>query len=196
MGKVRRPLFVIFPGFMGLVSDFDFLPRNVEGEVLFGYSLGGRMALDLLQRRRFNKAIIVSAGLNAPDPARRARDEEWARRFETEEWSSLMRAWNAQEVFGGHVLERREEDYERDELAFELRALSPAVLEPPKLELIETPILWVAGERDRKYVEIGRQAVKRLPNAELWICPDAGHRVPWEQPERLVERLRTFLDLQ
>lgn len=180
---------------MGLISDFDFLPRNVAGEVLFGYSMGGRMALNLLQRHRFDKAIIVSAGLNAPDPRRRKRDEEWARRFETEEWSSLMRAWNAQEVFGGHVLERREEDYERDELAFELRNLSPAVMDPPKLESIETPILWIAGKRDRKYVKIGREAVKRLPNAELWICPDAGHRVPWEQPELLVERLRTFLDL-
>ncbi|HUR79396.1 MAG TPA: alpha/beta fold hydrolase [Thermoanaerobaculia bacterium] len=189
-------MLVILPGFLGLVSDFDFLPRNVEGEVLFGYSMGGRMALDLLQRRRYDKAVIVSAGLNAPDPARRARDEEWARRFETEEWSSLMRAWTAQDVFSGHVLERREEDYERDELALELRNLSPAVLAPPRLELIETPVLWIAGERDRKYVEIGRQAVARLPHAELWICPDAGHRVPWEQPRLLVERLRSFLELQ
>jgi 2-succinyl-6-hydroxy-2,4-cyclohexadiene-1-carboxylate synthase len=186
---------MILPGFMGLTSDFDFLPRDVEGDAVFGYSMGGRLALDLLQRRRFDKAIIVSAGLNAPDPARRARDEEWARRFESEEWSSLMRAWNAQEVFGGHVVERREQDFDRAELARQLRESSPAALPPPKLESIETPILWVAGERDRKYVEIGREAVQRLPHAELWICPGAGHRVPWEQPERLAERLRTFLEL-
>ena len=139
--------------------------------------------------------MIISAGLNAPDEARRARDEAWARRFESEEWSVLMRDWNAQEVFGGHVVERREEDFGRSELARQLRELSPAVLPPPRLESIGTPVLWIAGELDPKYAEIARQAVTRLPHGELWICPDAGHRVPCEQPEALVARLRVFLDL-
>lgn len=185
----------MIPGFLGFPSDFDFLP-DVPGRVLLGYSMGGRLALDRLQRERYDKAVIISAGLNAPDPARRQRDEEWARRFESEEWSSLMKAWNAQEVFGGHLVERREEDFDRAELARQLREYSPAVLPPPDLESIDTPILWVAGERDAKYVEIAKAAVRRLPHAELWICPDAGHRVPWEQPEALVARLRTFLELQ
>ena len=182
----------ILPGFNGLASDFDFLPRAAS-DVLLGYSMGGRLALDLLQRRRFDKAIIISAGLNAPDPARRARDEEWARRFESEEWPSLMRAWNAQEVFGGHVVARREEDFDRAELARQLREYSPAVLPPPQLEQIVTPILWIAGERDAKYVEIAQRAVARLPHAELWICPKAGHRVPWEQPDALGARVRDFI---
>lgn len=187
------------PGFLGLQSDWDFLPwphAADRGDVLLGYSMGGRRALQLLESQRFAKAIIVSAGLNAPDAARVARDEEWARRFEVEEWSSLMRDWNAQPVFGGHVLGRREEDYDRAELARQLREYSPAVLPPPRLESIETPVLWIAGERDLKYVEIAQRAVARLPHAELWICPNAGHRVPWEQPEAFIIRLRRFLELQ
>ena len=184
----------VLPGFLGLPSDFDFLP-DVHGRVLLGYSMGGRLALERLQHERFDKAVIISAGLNAPDEERRARDEEWARRFESEEWSSLVRAWNAQPVFGGHAVARREEDFDRAELARQLREYSPAVLPPPRLESIATPVLWVAGERDAKYVEIARRAVARLPNAELWICPGAGHRVPWEQPDALVARLRLFLDL-
>src|SRR5687767_12406297 len=183
-------------GFLGTPSDWDFLPwphSPHTGDILLGYSMGGRLALQLLERERFRCAIIVSAGLNAPDEKRRARDEEWARRFESEEWSSLMRAWNAQEVFGGHVVERREEDFDRAELAWELRELSPAVLPPPRLESIETPVLWIAGECDSKYVEIAKRAVARLPHAELWICPNAGHRVPWEQPDALVARMRDFI---
>lgn len=185
------------PGFLGLQSDWDFLPwphGATEGEVLMGYSMGGRLALQLLERGAadVSSAVIISAGLNAPDEARRQRDEEWARRFESEEWTSLMRAWNAQPVFAGHVVERREEDFDRHELARQLREYSPAVLPPPKLESIETPVLWIAGERDAKYVEIAKTAVARLPHAELWICPDAGHRVPWEQPAALVERLRAW----
>ena len=186
----------VLPGFLGLPSDFDFLPRTEE-EVLLGYSMGGRLALRLLERSGadFAAAVIISAGLNTPDQARKRRDEEWARRFESEEWSSLMRAWNAQDVFGGHVVDRREEDFDRAELARQLREYSPAVLAPPRLESIGTRVLWVAGERDARYAGIAKGAVERLPNAELWICPGAGHRVPWEQPQALVERLRTFLHL-
>jgi 2-succinyl-6-hydroxy-2,4-cyclohexadiene-1-carboxylate synthase len=185
----------VIPGFLGLPSDFDFLPE-VSGKVLLGYSMGGRLALDRLERERYDKAIIISAGLNAPDPARRTRDEEWARRFERDDWRTLMRDWNAQPVFGGHVVARREEDYDRRELARQLREWSPAVLPPPRLEEIATSILWIAGERDAKYVDVARRAVERLPHAELWVCPDAGHRVPWEQPQRFIERLRLFLDMQ
>jgi 2-succinyl-6-hydroxy-2,4-cyclohexadiene-1-carboxylate synthase len=192
-------------GFLGLDYDWDFLPwphepystadrRPPTADCLIGYSMGGRLALQILERERFAKAVIISAGLNAPDQARRARDEEWARRFESEEWSSLMRAWSAQDVFGGHVVERREEDVDRRELARQLREHSPAVLPPPRLEAIETPLLWIAGERDAKYIGIAKTAVARLPNAVLWICPDAGHRVPWEQPELLVARLRELID--
>lgn len=185
-------------GFLGLPSDWDFLPwphSAAEGDILLGYSMGGRLALQLLESQRFRCAVIVSAGLNAPDDDRRRRDEEWARRFKSDDWSSLMRDWNAQPVFGGHALDRREEDYDRVELARQLREWSPAVLPPPRLESIETPLLWIAGERDAKYVDVAKRAVARLPNAELWICLDAGHRVPWEQPELFVSRLRAFLDL-
>ncbi len=186
------------PGFLGLPGDWDFLPWEHsadQGELLLGYSMGGRLALRLLEHERFRKAAIISAGINAHDPRRRARDEEWARRFESEAWSSLMRSWNAQEVFGGHDALRREQDFDRVELARQLREQSPAVLPPPNLETIETPILWIAGERDTRYAGIARRAVARLPHAELWICPDAGHRVPWEQPDALVARLRLFFDL-
>jgi len=192
-------------GFLGLESDWDFLRRAgfqpawragrpPSSDILLGYSMGGRLALRMLEEQSMQKAIIVSAGLNAPDEERRKRDEEWARRFESEEWSSLMRAWNAQPVFGSHVLERREEDYDRAELARQLREYSPAVLPPPELERIDTPVLWIAGERDAKYVEVAKRAVARLPHAEMWICPDAGHRVPWEQPEAFVARLRAFIE--
>jgi 2-succinyl-6-hydroxy-2,4-cyclohexadiene-1-carboxylate synthase len=187
-------------GFLGLASDWEFLPwphapfDGSSDDVLIGYSMGGRLAL--AEAHRFQKVVIISAGLNTPAEDRRRRDEEWARRFESEDWSSLMAAWNAQPVFGGHSVERREADYDRAELARQLREQSPAVLPAPDLESIATRILWVAGELDEKYVAIGRHAVTRLPHAELWICPRAGHRVPWEQPAALVSRLRTFLELQ
>lgn len=207
-------------GFLGRGADWDFLrdagfdvraPSLFSGDslddvqpsaddVLLGYSMGGRLALQLLRERPAAKAIIVSAGLNIDDEqqraARRLADEAWAQRFESEEWPSLMHDWNAQPLFGGHEVPRLESAFDRRALAVALRLWSPAALEPlaPHLRDIDTPILWIAGARDAKYVAEGRRAVEFLPRAELWICPDAAHRVPWEQPEQFIQRVREFLD--
>jgi 2-succinyl-6-hydroxy-2,4-cyclohexadiene-1-carboxylate synthase len=189
----------IFNGFLGLDRDWDFLGNlETEARVLLGYSMGGRLALQaLLGGAAFDRAVIVSAGLNLETgrEERRARDEEWARRFESDPWEDVMRDWNAQPVFGGHAMRREERDYDRAELARQLRGNSPGVLPPlaARLSEIAIPVLWIAGQRDAAYVEIARRAVALLPNAELWICPDAGHRVPWEQPRAFAARLRQFV---
>jgi 2-succinyl-6-hydroxy-2,4-cyclohexadiene-1-carboxylate synthase len=189
----------IFSGFLGLDRDWDFL-RDVETSerVLLGYSMGGRLALQaLLESHAYDRAVIVSAGLNLEEGRddRRARDEAWARRFESDPWDEVMRDWNAQPVFGGHVVDRFDRDYDRHELARQLRESSPGVLPPlaPRLHEIAIPILWIAGELDAAYLEVGRRAVSLLPDAELWICPVAGHRVPWEQPRAFADRLRDFV---
>lgn len=189
----------IFNGFLGVDRDWDFL-RDVETNerVLLGYSMGGRLALQaLLEDNKYDRAVIVSAGLNLEEgrDERRARDEAWARRFESDPWDEVMRDWNAQPVFGGHVVDRFERDYDRHELARQLRESSPGVLPPlaPRLHEIAIPILWIAGELDRGYVEVGRRAASLLPDAELWICPGAGHRVPWEQPRAFRDRVREFV---
>jgi len=201
-------------GFLGRGADWDFLRdagfdirapslfagdsidavRPEAGDVLLGYSMGARLALHLMQTHRVAKAVLISAGIASPEPGRQELDETWARRFESEPWESVVEAWNAQAVFGGrkNPLTRNESDYDRKTLAAALREWSPAVMHM-NLRDITIPTLWVAGEHDSKYREAATRASQRLPNAELWICPDAGHRVPWEQPARFIDRLREFV---
>src|SRR5689334_16922373 len=78
---LRRALGVItfLSGFLGVDRDWDFV-RDVETpeRVLVGYSMGGRLALQaLIEGAAFDRAVIVSAGLNLDEEreARRARDE-------------------------------------------------------------------------------------------------------------------------
>jgi 2-succinyl-6-hydroxy-2,4-cyclohexadiene-1-carboxylate synthase len=199
-------------GFLGLPSDWDFLvdagfdvraadlrhiPR--EGDTLLGYSLGGRLALHaLLGGARYRNAVIISAGLGVDDPKRIEQDEHWADRFEHSEWYALMRDWNAQPIFGGHAMPRHEADFNRQELARQLREWSPAVLPmlAPRLHEIAIPVLWIAGGRDAKYVAEGRKAIELLPRGALWIAEGAAHRVPWEQPEIFAAQLRDFVQMQ
>jgi 2-succinyl-6-hydroxy-2,4-cyclohexadiene-1-carboxylate synthase len=201
-------------GFLGRGPDWDFLRdagfdvkapslfsgdaldavRPEETDTLIGYSMGARLVLQLMQKYRVSKAVLVSAGLTFHEPGRRELDETWAKRFESEAWASVIDAWNAQSVFGGRAnpLARNESDFDRSRLAAALRDWSPAALHS-SVAHIAVPTLWIAGEDDRKYVDAATRAVEKLASAELWICPGAAHRVPWEQPQAFIERLRRFL---
>jgi 2-succinyl-6-hydroxy-2,4-cyclohexadiene-1-carboxylate synthase len=196
VGEVRRTVVLTcLHGFLGLPRDWDFLrdagfeietpPLDAippHGDVLVGYSMGGRLALRHLAGYR--RAVIVSARVSAPEPDR----HDWSPRFESDDWGTLMRDWNAQPIFGGHVVPRDERDFDRGELVRQLRGHAP---EPFEGE-IPIPTLFVAGDRDPKYVAEVSLAVGRWPMAEGWICPGAAHRVPWEQPELFIERLRAY----
>jgi 2-succinyl-6-hydroxy-2,4-cyclohexadiene-1-carboxylate synthase len=201
-------------GFLGRGADWDFLrdagfdiraPSLFAGDsldsvqpgandVILGYSMGARLALQVIRDRPVARAVLISAGAAPAEPGRKELDETWARRFESEPWDSLMEAWNTQAVFGGrrNPLQRKEAEYNRPALAAALRTWSAAVLRP-RFSDITVPTLWIAGAVDPKYSDAARHASERLPNAELWICPDAGHRVPWEQPDRFIARLREFV---
>lgn len=222
MGEIRGFVGVIacFHGFLGEARDWDFLRqpsldvRAVDlfrayplpmlaaaADAIIGYSMGGRLALHaLLGGATFSRAVIVSASLGVEDPAerlaRRRCDELWAERFERDNWDDLMRDWNAQPVFGGNQVVRDERNFDRRALAAALREWSPAVLPPlvSRLHEIEIPLLWVVGERDPRYVAEAERAVDLLPNGELWICPDAGHRVIAEQPVLFSVRVKEFLE--
>jgi pimeloyl-ACP methyl ester carboxylesterase len=201
-------------GFLGRGADWDFLreagfdvraPSLFGGDsldavtpkpedVILGYSMGARLALQVMQTHRVAKAVLISAGLTFHEPGREELDETWARRFESESWPSLMDAWNAQGVFAGYTnpLMREEKDFDRALLASALRDWSPAKMHAT-LSGLDMPTLWISGEDDKKYVAAASRAVEKLPNAQLWICPGAAHRVPWEQPARFIERLREFV---
>ena len=173
-----------------------------DGHALVGYSMGGRLALHALLAAPdlFTRAVIVSAGLGIEDPserdARAAADDQWACRFEMEEWSVVNNAWNSQEVFRDSLTAvRHESDFDRGALAFALRRWSPAAGKPlaGQLPSIRASVLWIVGERDGKYVEEGRRAVRLIPRADLMVMAGAGHRVMLDQPEQFNGAVREFL---
>jgi 2-succinyl-6-hydroxy-2,4-cyclohexadiene-1-carboxylate synthase len=193
-------------GFLGNPRDWDFLREAgfaIEtpsldsipdrGDVLLGYSLGGRLALHaLLAGAQYQRAIFVSTGLGIEDDsaraARRASDEVWARRFESEDFDSVTAAWNAQPVLAGPSLSRTRSDYD----SRALREWSSGALPPvaSRLHELTIPTLWIAGARDTKYVAEARRAASLVQNGRFVIIENAGHRVPWEKPNEFLAVIR------
>jgi pimeloyl-ACP methyl ester carboxylesterase len=56
----------------------------------------------------------------------------------------------------------------------------------------ETLVLWGEGDRMVPPVYAERWA-SLMPGAKVAMIPDAGHMVPWEQPDRFVSEVSTFL---
>ena len=48
---------------------------------------------------------------------------------------------------------------------------------------VQIPVLVLAGERDRKFTDIGRRMTSIMPNATFAAIPNAGHAAHAEQPE-------------
>lgn len=194
-------------GFLGAPRDWDFLrdagftvatpPLDAippRGDVLLGYSLGGRLALHaVLGGARYDRAILVSTGLGIEGEdarsARRASDEAWARRFESEDFATVIADWNAQPVLAGPALPRTRDDYD----ARGLREWSSGALPPLAARLHELTIstLWIAGARDAKYVAEAHRAASMTPDARVVVIDDAGHRVPWERPDAFIAALKS-----
>ena len=61
-------------------------------------------------------------------------------------------------------------------------------------EEIELPVLIVTGLQDRVFldIEVVERLAARLPQAERMEWPDAGHLLPQERPQKLVQALAAF----
>lgn len=194
------------------------LLRSVEEElrgceappVLVGYSLGGRLALDLALRAPSLVRRLVLIGANpgisdASERVKRARlDDERALELRRDGLERFLRRWYQQPLFSelaaeprrlASLIERRQMLDPRS-MAAVLSGASPGRVPDhwPMLHQLAMPTLYIAGGRDRKYVEIGRRFAQMAPNAALEIVDDAGHAVPMTHPITLADALIDVID--
>jgi 2-succinyl-6-hydroxy-2,4-cyclohexadiene-1-carboxylate synthase len=179
---------------------------EAQSRMIIGYSMGGRLALHALLDRSslWRAAVIISAhpGLESEKEraARRVSDQSWAARAMTWEWNDFLNAWHAQPMLVGASPRDASAD---SRLAHQRRAIAQSFIDwslgaqEPLWELlgeIRTPVLWVVGERDPKFIALAERAVRRLPCGRLVVMPGAGHRVPWETTDALSAEIAAFAD--
>lgn len=62
------------------------------------------------------------------------------------------------------------------------------------LASIKAPLLIIVGDQDFVRVEHALESVRRIPNAELAVIPDAGHFAPLSEQERVIPVVKHFLE--
>ncbi len=183
------------------------LARSGGGSVV-GYSLGGRLALQLAIEHAdlVSRAVIVSASPGiAEEPARRARraqDEHHARRLETQGLEPFLDDWYRQPLFASlrehpgypAVLERRRRNDPRL-LARSLRTMGTGSQRSLWGELagLRAPLLFLAGERDPKFTALALDAVALCRQAEAVVLRGRGHALVEEDPGAVAREAEAFL---
>jgi 2-succinyl-6-hydroxy-2,4-cyclohexadiene-1-carboxylate synthase len=171
------------------------LARAPERFALCGYSLGGRVALQvaLAAPERVSRLVLVSASPGIEDAVERAARSEADRRLADElqggSQEDFLARWCAQPMFAQDppdvdALARM--DYRRnrpDAIAAVLRGIGTGEMAPlwERLPELRMPVTVLAGDRDAKFQELARRTVALLPDAELLVIP-GGHRLPLENP--------------
>jgi 2-succinyl-6-hydroxy-2,4-cyclohexadiene-1-carboxylate synthase len=207
-GERYRPLALDLPGHGAAVSDgpitfascvHTILARAPRRFALCGYSLGGRVALHvaLAAPARVSRLTLVSctAGIedDAERAARRASDRALAEELDRAPFERFLERWRAQPLFAAdppEVVERAREDQRRNDpraLAEAIRGLGTGEMVPlwRRLGELSMPSSVVVGDRDAKFIAIGRRMATLLPLGELVVL-SGGHRLPLENPAELA----------
>ena len=173
-----------------------------QGDLLLGYSLGGRLALHALIANPdiWKAAIIVSAhpGLQTQKKARLESDLNWSALAERN-WSEFLAQWNSLEILNNNpstiegFIQASKSDQKQISLAFRHWSLGRQMDLRPLLPKIKCPILWLTGEDDSTYCQLAREAVSQLSRATHHTIKKAGHRAPWQQPQSFLNKVDDFL---
>ncbi|HEY9692147.1 MAG TPA: 2-succinyl-6-hydroxy-2,4-cyclohexadiene-1-carboxylate synthase [Oculatellaceae cyanobacterium] len=176
---------------------------------LFGYSMGGRLALYLALKfpQYFAKVILESAspGLKtqAARLARIKHDAELAAGIESKDFGDFLNKWYQQPIFNSiklhpkfnNLLERRLQNNPL-ELAKSLRYMSIGCQPCLWQHLVnnQLPLLLLVGEFDHKFIEINQEISNCCPYTHLEIIKDSSHNVHFEQPYLWLKYVNKFIN--
>lgn len=164
-------------------------------DLLIGYSFGGRLALEILQKQpQFaDRVLLLSTHLGGlkPEAAKEksARDQQWALKFLTGAWQQNMTEWNSQELFSADLqVSRLEADFDKRKLYLALSQLSVESqsfflnLQPS----VRDAITFVVGEQDQRYRQLYTDYKSSGWVQDFQLVP-GGHRLHIPPSEKLVK---------
>lgn len=174
---------------------------------LAGYSMGGRIALDLALRdggaaqERIERLTLIGAspGLRSEGEraARRAADAALATRIVEGGVEAFARDWAAQPLFADQPpavaaaahAERLRNSAEG--LAASLHGVGTGAMAPlwERLGELRIPVTLIVGERDGKFRALAERMAALIPDATLHVVAGAGHAVQLERPDAVAALL-------
>ncbi len=167
--------------------------------VWVGYSMGGRLALQLaLDRPELVRGLVLlgaTPGLRDPDErrARREADAGLAAEAERDGVDAFLTRWLDQPLFESLPADASGSEDRRAantpaRIAHQLRVLGTGAMDPlwDRLGELRGPVTFAAGSLDTKFTAIATEMQERMPVAvdtRLTLVDGAGHAAHLERPD-------------
>jgi len=182
-----------------LVADILALADGREF-ALAGYSMGGRLALQvaLAAPAQVTALTLLSCTAGIEEEAERASrvaaDEDLAATIEAQGIDAFANSWGEQPLFAGQPEHVRAAAHAQRSgqhpagLAAALRGFGAGAMPSVwgELHTLGMPATVMAGERDEKYVVIGRRLVAALAKGRAVVVAGAGHALTLEAPQAVA----------
>ena len=179
--------------------------KNFQGQKFFlGYSMGGRLGLQILQKspEMFDHFVFLSTNVGLPLEATDERqkrillDKSWAEKISLNNWSTFLNEWNSQSVFNGSKVDCQREfkDYDILKLKESLTRWSLGLQEDfsDVIKKNNSKITWIVGDRDLKYCEMAENLkIKNILTDYEKIS--SGHRLWLDNPKAVVNILTKLI---
>lgn len=168
------------------------IQRIPKGSILIGYSMGGRLALQLATRypTHFAGLIVIGGTPGLRESGKIIKRVQWdasqAHRLLQDGIVPFVDYWQQLQIIStqsnipfeirGPMIERRLQQ-DPAMLALSMQHFGTGTMPScwDDLEHLTMPTLLMVGEQDPKYQQIANEMMFYLPNAQLSIVPNAGH---------------------
>ncbi|MGE3608179.1 MAG: hypothetical protein AB7I27_01230 [Bacteriovoracaceae bacterium] len=190
----------VFHGFLGSPKDFDFLPKRKEfifhdlyrmnfdqveispTDTLIGYSMGGRVAMELASKAQFQlkKLVIINShpGLGPEEKKERMIwEDEVLNRLRMNSPEEFLNYWNNLPLFkfDEPLKDLSLEKLRSSAILFEKLRLSGQKNYVQELEKFKDKILWISSPQDEKYYQVAKKLI--MPLGIKCCFLQGGHRL-------------------
>lgn len=206
------------PSHYSITSKAEFVDQiiqqiQIKPIAIYGYSMGARVALHLLQNRMeitgtdLNIFIIESGnpGLdNITDQRDRVkRDSEIARSMQYD-YIGFLEQWNRLPLFRSPFGKQspslmkfyevqRAQDPLSMSLSFEYSSPGRTITKTTPFKELKSPLNVITGEMDEKYCNLWEKISSKYLLVKHHIIPDAGHRVHLDNPNAVSKLLISLI---
>lgn len=148
---------------VSLYAEDPFKIKLNASDVLVGYSLGGRIALEMAARQQFQikKLILLAAHPGLPVEEREERkiwEDQMLSKMQTSSILEFLDYWNSLPLFSrSKLLSLTQERFQQGKKLFDRFRLSNQENYLPQLKKHHEKVIYVYGDQDEKYAQIAQR---------------------------------------
>ena len=173
--------------------------NDIDDFVLYGYSLGGRLATNYAfnaKNPKLKGLILESSSFGITDEERKMRegsDLMWASQFAIKKPEEILANWYSQPIFNGLsetqkkqlINLRRNQDFHKLAIQFDATSVAKQENYRNRLNELTIKVNYIYGEMDQKYT-VAAQRENNYKNFTSYCVANAGHNIHTFFPQEIV----------